>query len=84
MRDLRLIPIGLLLIALGHFADNAVAKSKTKPKSDLYGRAVNDTLDMTLLVGGEWRAAHRGFTWQELQIEVVGRLKVKRVEPWNR
>lgn len=60
----------------------AVAKHKAKP--DLYSKAVNDTLDCTLQVGSEWRTANRSFTWQELQVEVAHRLRVKRTEPWNR
>lgn len=46
-------------------------------------RTANETLNMVLLVGSEWRAERRSFTWGEMDAEVSRRLGVKRVRVWE-
>jgi hypothetical protein len=59
------------------------AKNHHSNGSSQYDRGVNEALDVTLLVGSEWRAEHKSFTWAELHNEVARRLRVTRKEPWN-
>lgn len=83
-RTLGIMVVAVLLLGLwGQFRVDA-EKHHEHPQLPIYDKAVNETLDMTLEVGSDWRTEKRKFTWNEIQLEVARRLHVQRKEPWNR
>lgn len=68
---------------LGLFLVACLLAAGAKHAMPTRDRTANETLNMVLLVGSEWRAARRSFTWGEMDAEVSRRLGVKRVRVWE-
>jgi hypothetical protein len=80
MTKLALIIIIALLYLLCGVAWLSAAPAR---HSSAYEAGVNAALNMTLLVGAEWRELHVRFSWEQLDNEVARRLRVKRNAPWR-
>ena len=74
----------LLVLYFAGFGFLAAARPhQSKPMSDqaVWEQAVNRTLEAVMTVHEE----HKGkLTWKELNTEVCKRMKVRRIEPWQK
>lgn len=59
------------------------AKTPVTVHTTAYEAGANAALNVTLQVALEWREMKINFTWQQLQMEVARRLKVRRNQPWK-
>jgi hypothetical protein len=57
--------------------------SPIKHQDNCREKAINDTLNATLVVGLDMRAQGKKATWDEISQEVARRMKIQRREPWK-
>lgn len=54
------------------------ARPAHKPSQSIRAQAINETLDMVLIVGSDFRARGKHPTWAEIDAEVARRMRVTR------